>query len=49
MLMALRLSIAFPNTSPERWMRLQANYDLAQEREYPALAQVQKSWNPSTS
>ncbi len=47
-LMALRLSIAFPNTSPELWMRLQANYDLAQERENPALAQVRKIWSPSS-
>ncbi len=47
-LMALRLSIAFPNTSPELWMRLQTNYDLAQERENPALSKVRKIWNPST-
>ena len=46
-LMALRLSIAFPNTSPEFWMRLQANYDLAQERENPALAQVRKIGSPT--
>ena len=47
-LMALRLSIAFPNTSPELWMRLQANYDLAQERENPALTKVRKIWHPKT-
>jgi addiction module HigA family antidote len=26
--MALRLSLAFPNTSPEFWLNLQKNYDL---------------------
>lgn len=46
-LMALRLSIAFPNTSPEFWLRLQANYDLAQERENPALKGVQQIWKPA--
>lgn len=47
-LMALRLSIAFPNTKPQFWMRLQANYDLAQERENPLLKTVQQIWNPAT-
>jgi len=28
--MALRLSRAFPNTSPEFWLNLQKNYDLWQ-------------------
>ena len=30
--MALRLSAAFPTASPELWLRLQAQYDLAQAR-----------------
>ena len=46
-LMALRLSIAFPNTSPEFWLQLQANFDLAQERENPALKEVQQIWKPA--
>ena len=46
-LMALRLSIAFPNTTPEFWIRLQTNYDLAQERENPALKSVQRIWSPT--
>lgn len=48
-LMALRLSIAFPNTRPEFWVRLQANYDLAQERGNPALDGVRRIWSPTSN
>ena len=47
-LMALRLSIAFPNTTPEFWIRLQTNYDLVQERGNPVLKAVQQIWSPAT-
>ncbi len=45
-LMALRLSIAFPNTSPEFWIRLQTDYDLTQERGNPVLNSVRQIWRP---
>ena len=47
-LVAHRLSIVFPNTSPDFWIRLQTNYDLAQERGNPALRAVQQIWRPAT-
>jgi len=44
-LMALRLSIAF-GTSPEVWLNMQTGYDLARERDNPALATVQQIYRP---
>jgi len=46
-LMAMRLSIAFPNTSPQFWLNLQNQYDLWKERDNPALASVQVFHNPA--
>ncbi len=46
-LMAMRLSIAFPNTSPQFWLNLQNQYDLWKERDNPALASVQVIHNPA--
>lgn len=45
--MAMRLSIAFPNTSPQFWLNLQNQYDLWKERDNPALASVQVIHNPA--
>ena len=39
-LMAMRRSIAFPNTSPQFWLNLQNQYDLWQEQDNRALASV---------
>lgn len=44
-LMAWRLSIAF-GTSPELWTNMQTGYDLAQERDNPALTTVQNIYRP---
>ena len=46
-LMAMRLSIAFPNTSPQFWLNLQNQYDLWKERDNPALVSVQVIHNPA--
>ena len=46
-LMAMRLSIAFPNTSPQFWLNMQNQYDLWKERDNPALASVQVFHNPA--
>ena len=46
-LMAMRLSIAFANTSPQFWLNLQNQYDLWKERDNPALASVQVFHNPA--
>ena len=45
--MAMRLSIAFPNTSPQFWLNLQNQYDLWKERDNPALASVQVFHHPA--
>ncbi len=45
--MAMRLSIAFPNTSPQFWLNLQNQYDLWKERDNPALVSVQVIHNPA--
>lgn len=47
-LMALRLAKAFPNTTPEFWLRAQNTYDLAQKKDHPALARVQVVHRPVT-
>ena len=39
--MALRLAIAF-DTSPERWLNLQQQYDLYRARKDPALRKVKR-------
>ena len=39
--MALRLAIAF-DTSPERWLNLQQQYDLSRARKDPALRKVKR-------
>ena len=46
-LMALRLAKAFPNTTPEFWLRAQNTYDLAQQKDHPALARVQVVHHPA--
>ncbi len=46
-LMAMRLSIAFPNTSPQFWLNMQNQYDLWKVRDNPALVSVQVIHNPA--
>lgn len=47
-LMAWRLSIAF-GTSPKLWTDMQAGYDLARERDNPALKSVQPLYRPEAA
>jgi antitoxin HigA-1 len=44
--MAIRLAAAF-NTTPELWLRLQANYDLAQAREKINTDDIRVFWQPA--
>ena len=43
--MAIRLSIAFANT-PEFWLRVQENYDLAQARKNVNTESIRVFWQP---
>lgn len=47
-LMAWRLSIAF-GTTPELWVNMQTGYDLARERDNPALTTVQQLYSSEES
>jgi addiction module HigA family antidote len=44
--MAIRLAAAFQNTTPEFWLRLQENYDLAQARRRVSTDHVRVFWKP---
>lgn len=46
--MALRLSKAF-NTSPEFWLHVQENYDLAQARKKVDIREVKVFWQPKVA
>jgi addiction module HigA family antidote len=46
--MALRLSAAF-NTTPEFWLHVQENYDLAQARKKVDVKQVKVFWHPKVA
>ena len=46
--MALRLSAAF-NTTPEFWLHVQENYDLAQARKKVDVKQVKVFWHPQVA
>ncbi len=46
--MALRLSKAF-NTSPEFWLHVQENYDLAQARKKVDIKEVKVFWQPKVA
>lgn len=45
--MAIRLAAAFQNTTPEFWLRLQENYDLAQARRRVSTEHVRVFWKPT--
>ncbi|MBO0937976.1 HigA family addiction module antidote protein [Fibrella sp. HMF5335] len=44
--MAIRLAVAFPNTSAEFWLTVQENYDLALARPKVDISQVRVFWKP---
>jgi addiction module HigA family antidote len=45
--MAIRLATAFANTTPEFWLTVQENYDLAQARRKVDISNVRVFWKPS--
>lgn len=45
--MAIRLGTAFTNTTPEFWLTVQKNYDLAQARRNVDISAVTVFWKPS--
>jgi antitoxin HigA-1 len=47
--MAMRLAVAFQNTTPEFWLRLQENYDLAQARRRVSTEHVRVFWKPGAA
>lgn len=44
--MAIKLSAAFTNTSPEFWLRVQESYDLAQARKKVDTDTIRIFWKP---
>ena len=44
--MAIRLGTAFANTTPEFWLTVQENYNLAQARRKVDTSKVQVFWKP---
>lgn len=42
--MAIKLATAFANTTPEFWLRVQANYDLAQARKTVNTSSIRVFW-----
>ena len=44
--MALKLSASFKNTTPEFWLRVQENYDLARARKKVDTRQNKVFWQP---
>lgn len=45
--MAIRLATAFANTTPEFWLTVQENYDLAQARRRVDTSTIRVFWRPS--
>ena len=45
--MAIRLGAAFANTTPEFWLTVQENYDLAQARRKVDTSTVTVFWKPN--
>lgn len=45
--MAIRLSAAFANTTPEFWLRVQENYELAQARKKINTDNIRVFWQPA--
>jgi antitoxin HigA-1 len=42
--MALRLGAGLPNSTPEFWVRVQENYDLAQAKKKVDVSHIQPIW-----
>ena len=47
--MALKLSAGFKNTTPEFWLRVQENYNLAKARKHVDTARVKVFWQPKVA
>jgi antitoxin HigA-1 len=45
--MALKLAAAFKNTTPEFWLRVQSNYDLARAKDTISTKGVKVFWKPA--
>ncbi|GAA4454259.1 HigA family addiction module antitoxin [Nibrella saemangeumensis] len=45
--MAIRLATAFANTTPEFWLTVQENYDLAKARRRVDVSNVRVFWKPA--
>jgi addiction module HigA family antidote len=46
--MSLRLATAFANTTPEFWLTVQENYDLAQAKRKIDTSKVRVFWTPTS-
>jgi antitoxin HigA-1 len=46
--MAIRLGAAFPNTTPEFWLGVQEDYNLAQARKRVDASKIRAIWQPKT-
>lgn len=44
--MAIRLATAFANTTPEFWLNVQENYDLAKARQTVDISKIRVFWQP---
>lgn len=44
--MAIRLGVAFPNTTPEFWLKVQENYDLAKAKPKVDTSHIRVFWSP---
>lgn len=44
--MAIRLGAAFPNTTPEFWLGVQEDYNLAQARKRVDASKIRAIWQP---
>lgn len=45
--MSIRLATAFPNTTPEFWLTVQENFDLAQAKRKVDTSKVRIFWTPA--
>lgn len=45
--MAIKLAAAFQNTTPEFWLRVQSNYDLAQAKDLVSVDGIKVFWKPA--
>lgn len=45
--MAIRLGAGFPNTTPEFWLKVQENFDLAQARKKIDVSHIRAFWQPA--